>query len=156
MEQKATKNNLKKHHYRAVELRYEGKTYENITTILAGEFKRQFHESTIRKWFMSKGALEALYLDYANKENDRRRKLVMEEMKKLTQQIPSNYQQLLKTLKDGINHPAMAGIMRATLRDLCEMLGFRVEELDNTNPVDDFFDRVEQQVENEGSTKNPK
>jgi len=150
-----TKDNKRKksfkfmsYHYRAIEFRYQGLKYEEISLKLAAEFKKEFLNQRIRKWFMHNGILDQMYLDYAVKENDRVRKVVLEELKKTTAMIPKGYDALIKTLKDQLDDPKSAGVFRQTLKDLSELLGFKVEDnIGDGDPLNDYFDEAERQLE---------
>jgi hypothetical protein len=151
---------FQKWHYRAVELRYEGKTYEEIVEGIKQEFGKQFHIASIRKWFSRGELLHNEYIDYAKKENERRRQLVLEELKKIAPLIPTKIQELLtsrylvawgKKVVDpetGKPMPMLDSTTVKTLALLAEMLGFKVESNDVAgDPLDEYFDRNDAELE---------
>ena len=134
----------------AIELRYEGKTYSEISMLLSQKFKFDFKEGTVRKWFQRGGMLELMYLDYARKENDRRRQVIVEELKKVTQVIPEKYSDILNrqlTNLDDEGQLKANEVVRKTLKDLCDILGFKIQPDDNADrdPLDDYFSRAEEE-----------
>ena len=138
------------YHYRAIELRYRGEKYESISLILSTEFKKEFKNQRIRRWFNNGGILDAMYLDYAVKENDRRRKVVMEELKKITGEIPTGYANLIEALKNDLTDPKSASVFRQTLKDLSELLGFKVDDnIGDGDPLKDYFNKAEEELEKE-------
>src|SRR3972149_4244680 len=86
---------LMAYHYRAVELRYQGHTFPEVTRTITEEYQKDFKDTRVRNWFTSRGILFRLYLDYARQESERRRQLVLEEMKKLLPKLPQKLQELL-------------------------------------------------------------
>lgn len=141
---------LKGFHYQAIEFRYEGKTYNEITTLLTEKYQKPFKENTVRHWFTSKRFLEKEYIDYAKKENDRRRQVVLEELKKIVPKIPLKFDALLER-KGKFGNPILDMVTVSTLKYLCEILNFKVEPgNDMSNPVDEYFDRLEKELAEEG------
>ena len=151
MERKATKTSkLQAVHYRAIELRYLGSTYKQVSELLKKEFKKNHGEHKVRRWFMSGGMLEAEYLDYSEKENERRRRLVLEDMKKITTLIPTAYEELFKKLVAELKKPeATHETLRKLLRDLSELLDIKLErsEAKRQSTIDAFFDRLERNTQ---------
>ena len=154
------------YHHEAVELRYSGKPYAEVAAILTEKYKRDFRDATVRRWFMTKGILESEYLDYSKKENERRRNLILEEIKKLLPMIPAKFQQLLERvathpftgakLKDENNQtiPKLDTVTVTTLKTLCEILGFKVEAGGEvSDPVDRYFERLDEEVAAEEAAK---
>src|SRR3990167_1680378 len=80
------------YHHEAVELRYQGKTYLEISLIIAKKYGRDFKESTCRAWFGRGHILDTVYLDYARQENERRRQATREELKKLVSVLPITFE----------------------------------------------------------------
>lgn len=60
---------LNKNHHLAIELKYEGLSYEDI----AKELKGKFSVNTLKMYFASDGVLYDAYLDYESKQNQARR-----------------------------------------------------------------------------------
>ncbi len=140
---------LRGYHHQAIEFRYEGKTYKEITTLLTEKYQKPFKVDTIRRWFISSGLLEKEYIDYAKKENERRKQFVLEELKKLIPKIPITFDALLGR-KDKDGNKKLDAVTIRTLELLCEILNFKVEPgSDTTNPVDEYFDRLEKELETE-------
>ena len=143
------------YHYEAIELRYQGKTYNEIAAYLTEKFKKDFKDERMRQWFKSGGILEAMYMDHSRKENDRRRKFVMEEMKKLYSTIPKNYQEILERpiteLTKG-QRIMQDSVKAKVLKDLCGILGFTISDLgDGNDPLEEYFVRAEKEIDdNEG------
>lgn len=156
------------YHYKAIEMRYVGKKYEEICEALTLEFKKDFLEQRVRRWFMRGGILEALYDDFAKKENDRRRMQIMEEAKKLLPLIPQKYHDLLtkrfaingitgEFIKDenGKKVEKLDSITVNALRNFCEMLGFKMQDAsDGSDPLEDYFDRAEEELGKHGAKNN--
>lgn len=147
------------YHHRAIELRYMGNTYEEVAQKLKEEFQKEFQNIRLRQWFRSGGILEALYLDYSKKENDRRRQLTLEKMKSVLDMIPEKYIALLnqrfetdlfgKKILDenGKPIPKLDSVTAKILKDICEMMGFKVEgNSDGSDPLDEYFTRAEQEL----------
>ncbi len=131
---------LQGHHHRAIELRYEGKTYKEITGHVAMEFRKGVHPDTVKKWFGRGGLLEGEYMDYARGENDRRRGLMREELKKLVGMIPPKLEQIIKRI-DGTGQPDMVALMG--IKTLIEVLG--VSANDERKPQDiltEYFKKI--------------
>lgn len=55
---------LKNHEKRAVMLRADGKTYEQITAHVNNEFALDYAQKTVEEWFRAGGRLEQAYLEY--------------------------------------------------------------------------------------------
>lgn len=60
---------LKEYHKRAIELKYKGKTYEDIVGILNEEFEKsgvkpKFSQQTVKDWFREDGTLTEAYKKY--------------------------------------------------------------------------------------------
>lgn len=139
---------LQAYHFRAIELRYSGNTYKEVATQLETEFKKSFKDQTIRFWFSKNGQLDELYLDYARQENDRRRQHMREELKKLLPEIPKKFEALL-------NRPQIDTLTLRTVKELCSVLGFKLQGDDDTqDALDEFFDRVEDEIEKENPNPN--
>lgn len=135
------------YHDRAVELRYQGKTYAEIALLLTDEFKKDFRDDRIRKWFsLSTGILAHKYLEYARMENDRRRQVIMEELKKVAGRIPATFDLLLdRKYQDGTPKADMTTV--AALKLACEVMGFKIEPMDPVgDPLDDYFSMAEKIV----------
>ena len=90
---------LNKLEARAVELRYEGKTYGQVTEALINEFNQSIAESSVRRWFSLGESLHDPYIEYAQAQNESRRKLVIEEVKKLMPIIPQRLNEILHRKK---------------------------------------------------------
>lgn len=72
---------LKKHHKRAMELKYKGKTYEDVADILNEEFgksavKEGFNENTLKHWFREGGTLVVPYREYADEMDNINREII--------------------------------------------------------------------------------
>jgi len=143
---------LQKYHYEAIEMRYRGLTYKEICKELQKTSPRPVKESTIMNWFSRRGMLGKEYLDYAKKENHRRRQVVLEELKKIVLKIPAKYDALLDRV-DSKGGEKLDMVTRATLKDLCELLGFKFEPEGSSDPLDDYFDRAEQEIKKEDADK---
>src|SRR3990167_7175049 len=116
---------LQVYHFRAVELRYEGKTYHEIMGEIAVQYRKGVQSDTIRKWFGRGGLLEVEYMAYARVENDRRRQMMREELKKLAGKIPIKLEKMLDRI-DGTGQPDMVTL--AAVRTLIEVLGITGNE----------------------------
>lgn len=130
---------LQTYHYRAIELRYEGNTYQQIGGFIAVEYHLFRTESAIRKWFGRNGLCEKEYDDYATKENARRRNLMQHELKKLVGKIPQKIERLLDRLDD-TGQPDMVVVQ--TLKLLAMLLSLVPKEMDS----DGSIDKVEEYV----------
>ncbi len=64
-------------HEIAIEMRYAGNTYEEISKALTDKFDKNHTPGKVRRWFQSGGMLDKPYFDYAKKENERRRQYMM-------------------------------------------------------------------------------
>jgi hypothetical protein len=146
------KGNMKlmAYHYKAIELRYDGLKYHEISTELTNQFKRDFLDQTVRRWFAKGGMLEHEYLDYTDKENDRRRRYMISEFKKLIPIIPKKFDELLneRMTKTG---KKLDIVTVATLKLMMESLGLKIEAqpLNDKDPLDEFFDRQDEVMEKE-------
>lgn len=153
MTQKGHKIKYVAYHEEAVELRYQGKTYAEISAYLTDKYKQEFSVDRLRRWFMKGGILEERYYDYSKKENDRRRKLMMEDMKKVASKIPKV---LDEVIEEPVRHPFTGKIMTdengnpirkrngttvKAVQTIVDMLGFKVEDGDESDPLDEFFER---------------
>lgn len=157
MEQKGIKKQkmrLRSYHHEAIEQCYLGKTYRKIAEYLNEKYTKTFTRNTISKWFMRNGFLEKEYLDFSRKESERRRRFVIEEMKKIISMIPEKYIEIIG--RDTKNLDPKTLIKRDTvtlrmLKDLCTLLGFRIDiSEDEPDPLDVYFDQEEKKIENEG------
>ena len=161
------------YHDIAIELRYLGCTYKEICEKLNKNHKKNFADQTVRKWFIKDGILHGRYKDYAQKETDRRRQNMLQQMSKLYDLIPDKYNKLLtgrferdmygKLIKEKDKNgnaqsvEKLDSITRQTLKDLCELFGFKLSP-DNTNDdtetiMDRFLRRLD---EEEVKRKTPK
>ncbi|OGX31833.1 MAG: hypothetical protein A2787_06525 [Omnitrophica WOR_2 bacterium RIFCSPHIGHO2_01_FULL_48_9] len=148
MQQIATKINFRGYHYAAVELRYEGKTYSTVAEELAKRYHKDFHAQSVRRWFMRGGILETEYLDFASKENERRRQLVFEELKKILPKIPQKFDALLER-RDETGREKLDSVTLGTLKVLCEILDFKVKAGPPAeDPLDRFFNRLDRETDN--------
>lgn len=160
----AQRNILLGLHHRAIELRYLGYTYKQICETLAIEFpagkRKTFHESTVRRWYMRGGILEAPYYDYCKKENERRRQLMVEDMKKLLPMIPPVLQQLLDRKVVIYNAATKSYTMSKdskldmvtvqTVKLILSTMGFQLDGGEaGTDPADKFFDRLDSEIPDE-------
>lgn len=151
------------YHYRAVELRYEGKTYQEIADILTRESHKDFNDSArIRRWFMSGGILEKDYSDYAKKENERRRRVTLEELKKIVPTIPIKFQEVLErkyfyiNKKTGDIVETDKNIVDKTtvtaLLGLCKILGFQIDPPEaEDDPLDKYLEKLDEH-DNDGTS----
>lgn len=129
------------YHYRAIELRYEGNTFKDISGTIGMEFRKGIHPDTIRKWFARGGLLAEQYLDYARQENDQRRQLMREELKKLTGRIPQKIEKLLDRL-DERDQPDMVVVQ--TIKLLVDILGLSGDDDPKTGDIlGNYFRRLE-------------
>lgn len=48
----------------AIELRAEGKTYEEVTNTMNAEFKTAYKMGSVREWFIADGRLNQAYMEY--------------------------------------------------------------------------------------------
>lgn len=134
-------------HYRAVELRYEGLTYREIAKILSEEYDRNIKEQTLRWWFKSGGRCEKHYLDYANKESERRRRLIHTELKKTYNKIPAKLDALLERL-DAQGKEKLDMVTIKTIEKIVQIIENQVGAIGANNDVlDQFWDRVEKDIE---------
>jgi hypothetical protein len=142
-------------HMRAIELRYQGNTYQKISDILTQEFGGQkLIEPRIRRWFNRGGVLDAEYLDYAKKENERRRRHIVEEMKKVTAEIPKNYSKILNRDESSLSPSKLIGrdlVLKGVLKDLCQLLGFKIEDTSDSDKLDEFWDEMEEEVKKDNA-----
>lgn len=146
------RDRIQKKHNRAVELRYAGKTYEEIAAILTEEFPGKVSlTQSVRRWFMSGGRLEQEYTDYARKENERRRAFTMEEMKKLVEKIPVAYDIMLNNALKEAQSGAINDDLRKLLKDLAEIMGLSVPpgSAETEDPVARYFRLKREQIKQE-------
>lgn len=157
--QKNQLDHLSKLHMRAIELRYEGKTHAEISEVLTNEFGKKHKLDKIMHWFAHGGRLELAYLDFAKKENERRRQLVMEQMKQVLELIPQKALELLsrkatnpftgETLRDKDGKPISKADMVtvATLKLLMEALGFKVPAgTDEHDPMEEWIEQMKAEL----------
>lgn len=146
-------------HFVAIERRYMGETYEQIQMFLEEKFKRKFRSSSLRRWFMRGGVLHDRYFEYAAAENERRRREVQEQLKSMTSLIPKKLTEILENryvrtkdgdyfrLEDGGEKiPVLDMVTVAALKQLSELLGFKVDGGPTGDPVDRFFERIEDET----------
>jgi len=132
---------LQAYHHRAVELRYEGNTYKSIAGYIAVEYKRAFNDDSVRRWFSRGGLLADAYMDYAREENDRRRQLMREELKKLVVKIPKKLEQIMDRV-DQLGQPDMVALM--AIKTLIDVLGITAsDEKGSGDRLKEYFDRLE-------------
>lgn len=141
---------LGKSHYRAIELRYEGVQYEEMRQIIKRETGKEWNISTVKHWFATGGMLEKPYLEYAEQQNEARRKMAMQELKKLIPLIPVHYRNLL-TRKGKDGKLKADKLTQSTLRELCRVMAIQMEERGGGNdPLEQFFDRLDAQGDDGG------
>lgn len=116
---------FRRYHHLAIELRYGGKTYKEIAESLTKIFKVNIRPDRIGHWFASSGILEQPYLDFANKESERSRRLVLEELKKLAPRIPKKLIALLER-SDESGKPKLDAVTLGTLKLMCDMFNVNV------------------------------
>ena len=127
------------YHHEAVELRYMGAKFTEITEKLnAGNYGKVFKEPTVRKWFTADGYLERQYHIYATQENDRRRQQMRTDLAKLTDRVPLKMQALLDRKEvDSLTLKAVMALLKT--------LGINIETAP-ADVLDEYFDRVEDEV----------
>lgn len=138
---------FRRYHFLAIELRYQGKTYKEITENLTTVFKVSFRPDRIGHWFATDGILEKAYIDYARKENERIRRFIHEELKKLLPRIPKKLEELLQR-RDEFGQPKLDAVTLGAIRTLCDLLDLKEsiqEGPEGTqNRVDEYFERLEE------------
>jgi len=151
------------YHYKAIEKRYHGKSYLEISTELSAEFNKAIRHQTVRRWFMRGGILESEYVDYCSKENDRRQKAMFQQMKKIVIKIPAKFDELLERqiyakdkqtgeiVETGIKQCDMVTVQ--TLKLIVEMLGLKEAPKDGEDPLDAYFDRLESRHKNDADNE---
>lgn len=146
------------YHYEAVELRYTGKNYTEITTALTAKYNKEFKLDTVRHWFSRGGYLEKEYLDYAKKENLARQAVTVEELRKLAPKIPIIFSELLErvarkpftgeVMNDDKGKPLrkLDMVTVVALKNLMAAMGFKMPDGDATDPLDEYFDKLEDEA----------
>lgn len=129
------------YHRRAIELRYEGHTFKEISGMLAVELRKGVHPDTVRKWFARGGFLNEDYLEYARQENDHRRQLMREELKKLVVKIPTKLGSIMDRM-DETGKPDMVALM--AIKTIVEILGITAnDERQAQDVLGEYFKRLE-------------
>lgn len=144
------------HHILAVQLRYQGLTHKEIAEHLAREFSRKVTPDTLRAWFRRDGYLNALYSDYAHQENEQMILLAREKMKKMLPTALEKLEDLLKKrfaysmvgepILDEEGNPVekLDQVTHKAIVTILQSVGFKLEDMDTTDPVDAYFDRAEE------------
>ncbi len=157
-------------HYKALEYRYGGFTYKEIAEALNKEYpKMPPPYERIKKWFEVGGIVEQPYIDYAKKENDRRRQHLRQKMEGLLTQLPDKFRELInerfvinpfsgEVIKDekGKPIPKRDKVLLDALNSLAAMMGFKIEQSEGEaeeDPVDRFFRLAEEKAQAEKHAK---
>ena len=138
---------FRRYHHLAIELRYEGKTYKEISEQLSEVFKVNFRPDRIGHWFASNGILEEPYIDFAKKENERVRRFVSEQLKGLLSRIPEALEGLLNRV-DETGNPRRDALTLATIRLLIEIVDLKAylqPEEEKKSILDEYFERLKQE-----------
>lgn len=93
---------MEKYHKRAIELKYKGKSYDEIAEILAQEFKKnrvgQFTKQTIADYFKEAGTLYEAYRQYEEEWDAINRELRTAALKAGVQMLESNFRMTCEML----------------------------------------------------------
>lgn len=141
-------------HYRAIELRYEGKSHPDISEILSKEFSMDIVVERVRRWFMSGGALDNHYLEYAKKENHRRRRLMVQELQKLAPKYVKRFEELLDR-RDISGALKLDAVTVNTLRELAKNLHLVETDETDEDPVDSYWARAENELDDQAENNTP-
>ncbi len=157
-EQSGTHALLQAWHYEAIELRYTGKTYTQMSEILWTKYGKRLPEVRLRKWFMRGGILHDLYEAHASRENDMRQSDIRQRLTALAESIPDVLQETLFT---PLRNPFTGEIIKdrdgntvfirnkttnEAVKILATMLGAKFDESENNkvgDVLDRYFDRIE-------------
>lgn len=134
------------YHHKAVELRYAGERFEDITDKINAIGAKTFRPATVRAWFATGGYLEELYFEYASQENDRRRQHMRAELGKLTRRIPEKFDALLARKE-------IDALTLRTVTQLCKVLGIALDEKAGEDVLDEYFDRLEGEITNDDNAQ---
>lgn len=149
---------LQAYHHEAIEQRYLGKTYKEIAEYLSKRYaagkRKDFKEVTVRFWFGTVGMLYDAYFEYSKSENERRRRAMTEELKKLLPMVPKKLLSILE--RKMIYLDKKNGKIVVTEQDvadkttlgavalLLKTLGFALDASDHgDDPSDHFFNRLD-------------
>lgn len=145
-------------HTDAIDLRYRGMTYKEISKELFNKHGKYVLPQRLRAWFMTGGILHDKYAAYAKEENGERRELMQQQLRKIGMLIPKV---LEETLFQPMRHPMTGQIMKdeegnvlymrnRTTNDavkiLSELLGARFSETDADDMedvLDNYFKRLD-------------
>lgn len=99
----ARQKSSKKYHKRAIELKYKGKSYNDIAESLSVEFKKSgvkdgFSEQTIKDWFRENGTLAEAYRQYEEEWDAINRELRIAALKAGVQILESNFRMTCEML----------------------------------------------------------
>lgn len=146
---------LQAYHREAIEQRYLGKTHAEVAAFISEKYAHGrnvgFKELTVRHWFARAGMLYLPYEEYAKTEDERRRRLLRENMDRLLQRVPKILEKLLdrkyvEQLPDGsfkiTNMERLDSVTLGTVRLILKAGGQNLID-DDDDPADRFFDRLD-------------
>lgn len=141
------------HHFRAIELRYQGKKYEEIAQIISKEFlfKDLISSGTIRNWFCRGGYLHPLYIEYAKQENRYRAEVMHTEIKKVTPKLAEVFDKLITGRKDENGEKLYDMVTVAALKLFIENFMHDDSAETKGNVLDEYFKKLDARIATKGN-----
>jgi len=95
----ATPWELQAWHYEAVELRYLGLQYKEISQVLLEKYSKAFPDYRLRRWFANGGILHDLYAKYTIEHNKERQERMNKRLNSLAEDIPEILEETLNLVQ---------------------------------------------------------
>lgn len=141
------------HHFRAIELRYQGKKYDEIAEIVSKEFlfHKPLNPGVVRHWFARNGYLHSYYIEYAKQENRHRAEIMHTEMKKLVPKLAEVFDQLIAGRKDENGKPIYDMVTVAALKIFTDKFMHDNDVETKGNVLDEYFKKLDARIATKGN-----
>lgn len=130
---------MNKLHQQAIELKYEGKTYQEISDLLDGKFTL----GTLKKYFAYDGVLHLPYLEYEAEHNQWNEQEIRKEFQRMTMYSA-------KIMKDLLQGSLVSHDFRLTLKILKEIMdraGITVQRMSEAQMEEEAMDTSEEAID---------
>ena len=146
---------LQGYHFKAIAMRFYGKTHEEIRDALDHEYNQKFAIGTIRNWFNKNGSLEAAYNDFYKKETHRMMQATRADFTKLVKDVPKALREVLtkrkvidafgQVIKDDDGKPKIKydGVTVKASELILKTVGIDIGEMSDDDLIDEMMDKIE-------------
>jgi len=140
---------LRAWHYLAMEMRYQGKEYPEISQAIMEKFGKEFKAGSLRNWFSDGGKLFSLYYEFTEKMNNG---LIKEARVWDRALLQKSYRRLSEGLDKGNDSDAIKiaiFLIERTVGKASENINLNISELENLSD-DELLKRLQAVTRGEG------